>query len=1005
MNNKKVEHLSVLSNLEKYAFYEIPDFDDEQRLTYFVFDDLELALILKCPSPHSQIYCALQIGYFKAKKAFFQFTLKVVCQADVSFILSRYFQSKDLEQFTITKHEYYSQREEICRLFRYRLWSKDLLSQLHDHAQYITRRDITPNFIAHGLLTYLQDNKIVRPGYTTLQTVVSQALATERHRLKSCLQDLMTANQRKCLDQLLVNDTTLSELAVLKQDARNFSSKMMRFERKKHEVLKPLYEIAKIVLPRLGISKQNMAYYGSLAHHYTCYDLDRFDDEQRHLYLLCYVFKRYQQLNDNLMEAFEFHIKKLEDGVKEKVDKLLVDPQDDTNQQVGRLVLMYVDDTLSDSLAFGVIRKKAFKILSKDSIRAIGQKLSKKKKHKQDLQWTVRDKMSSHYRHHLRPLFKKIEFSTLLQNNPLLESIKWIKGIFSKNKNLSKRLLKQCPRAFISKRLSPYILTTGEKPAIKANRYEILVYKQILKQMTTGALYIDDSIHRRSFIHELASSKEKEELLKTLDIRWFKTPCEKQVDTLIKELDALWIAFNSQLKQGNLKHLKYNFEKKEIVWVRPRVTYKNDQEEKQAFYDKLPLCDIIDVLRFVNKRCGFLSSFTPLQPRYNKQKIDEDHLVAILISQAMNIGLYKMAQTSDIPYHILEGAYQQYLRLPTLKKSNDVISNAIERLSIFPHYALDPEILYGSVDGQKFEVETPTIKARYSRKYFGKGQGVVAYTLLSNHIPLQCELIGANEHESHFVFDIWYNNTSNIDPDVITGDMHSINKANFALMYWFDGELRPRFTNLKKELGHVFCGKDISYYQKFLVKPAGQINKSLIRDEKEIINQVIATLALKEMKQSTLVRKLCALPPQNSIRRAIFEFDKLIRSIYTLKCILDPTILLQVHRSQNRIESYHALRAAISRVGGRKALLGRTDLDVEISNQCGRLIATSIHYYNAAIHSHVLEKGPGSYKQRLKRLKKVSPTAKQHIHFGGHYTFYNDGVSIDLDKMLEEIDI
>jgi hypothetical protein len=32
-------------------------------------------------------------------------------------------------------------------------------------------------------------------------------------------------------------------------------------------------------------------------------------------------------------------------------------------------------------------------------------------------------------------------------------------------------------------------------------------------------------------------------------------------------------------------------------------------------------------------------------------------------------------------------------------------------------------VLYGSVDGQKFGVERPTVKARYSRKYFGRGKG------------------------------------------------------------------------------------------------------------------------------------------------------------------------------------------------------------------------------------------------------------------------------------------
>jgi Tn3 transposase DDE domain len=72
---------------------------------------------------------------------------------------------------------------------------------------------------------------------------------------------------------------------------------------------------------------------------------------------------------------------------------------------------------------------------------------------------------------------------------------------------------------------------------------------------------------------------------------------------------------------------------------------------------------------------------------------------------------------------------------------------------------------------------TPTLKARHSKKYFRRGKGVVAYTLLANHIALQTELIGAHEHESHFLFDICYNNTSNIMPTAITGNMHSINKA------------------------------------------------------------------------------------------------------------------------------------------------------------------------------------------------------------------------------------
>ena len=48
-------------------------------------------------------------------------------------------------------------------------------------------------------------------------------------------------------------------------------------------------------------------------------------------------------------------------------------------------------------------------------------------------------------------------------------------------------------------------------------------------------------------------------------------------------------------------------------------------------------------------------------------------------------------------------------------------------------------------------------------------------------------------------------------------------------------------------------------------------------------------------------------------RKAIFEFAKLVCSIYTLRYLGDPPQLQRnVHRSQNRIESYHQLRAFIA---------------------------------------------------------------------------------------------
>lgn len=85
------KRLSILSDLEEFAFYGFPDFDEEQRLTYFAFSPEEWKVILHGSSMEAQVYTCLQIGYFKAKHIFFRFLLHKIPQNDLHFILTHCF--------------------------------------------------------------------------------------------------------------------------------------------------------------------------------------------------------------------------------------------------------------------------------------------------------------------------------------------------------------------------------------------------------------------------------------------------------------------------------------------------------------------------------------------------------------------------------------------------------------------------------------------------------------------------------------------------------------------------------------------------------------------------------------------------------------------------------------------------------------------------------------------------------------------------------------------------
>jgi hypothetical protein len=213
------KNLTVLSETEWLALYGLPDFDDFQRAEYFALTDAELALVHRRQSLPEQVLCLLQTGYFKAKQAFFSFTLAEVPQEDIDFLVQRYFPDREFLPRPVRKAEYYLQRNDIAALFGYRLWSDAHASPLMAKAAQVALRDLAPAFILTELIAFLNHEKIVRPGYTTLQEIIRDALSAERTRLGALVETALDDQAKAALRQLLVREDTLSELSAIKQDA------------------------------------------------------------------------------------------------------------------------------------------------------------------------------------------------------------------------------------------------------------------------------------------------------------------------------------------------------------------------------------------------------------------------------------------------------------------------------------------------------------------------------------------------------------------------------------------------------------------------------------------------------------------------------------------------------------------------------------------------------------------------------------------------------------------
>ena len=95
-----------------------------------------------------------------------------------------------------------------------------------------------------------------------------------------------------------------------------------------------------------------------------------------------------------------------------------------------------------------------------------------------------------------------------------------------------------------------------------------------------------------------------------------------------------------------------------------------------------------------------------------------------------------MASASDRSIGVLRDINDKFIRPDTTEIVNTVVSDAIANLLVFKYWTINEESPFGSIDGQKHTCRINTFKARFSAKYFRKGKGVSAMTLVSNHVPL-----------------------------------------------------------------------------------------------------------------------------------------------------------------------------------------------------------------------------------------------------------------------------
>ena len=835
--------------------------------------------------------------------------------------------------------------------------------------------------------------------------MVGRVVASERKRVTQLLGQALTPTAREQLDALLEADEGMYRISALKHEPKDFSHKELRREVERRKRFQPLHEFAHAFLATADISSESGKYYASLVKFYTVYKLQRMSPLTARLYLLCFAYHRFRQINDNLIEAFIHWVGRYEKQAKLAAEAAMhkaIGEAAENLHAAGDVLGLFVDAAIPDDAPFAAVKEKAFSLLGPERFPPVSDYLRNATFDKTGCEWSFYTSLSPAFKRNLRQLFTDLVFAGRVDGAPLLEAATFLQNLLRQGKSPRQAALPAFPVSVIAKNVQRYLFAPGEgkEKRLDVDRYEFLVYRLLRNALEAGDVFVLDSNEFRRFEDELISDarwQDKDALLREIGSPILLAPIRETLAAFHEALEAKFNAVNRRIADGLNAHIKVRGPDGKRRWT---LAYPDPEDPADhPFYSQLPGIGIADLLWFVAAKTGFMGAFTHVLDRYVKHEPNPREILACVVAMGTNMGLWKMADVSGLGHPSLMSTARNYLRLETLHAANDAIGNAIAALPVFHQYDIQGE-MHSSSDGQRFETQIDTINARHASKYFGLKKGVSAYTLVANHVPINARVIGTHEHESHYVFDLLYNNTSDIKPERHSTDTHGTNQVNFWILHAFGYQFAPRYRDLHKKTDALVGPRHPSHYGDFLIKPSRQTYGELIEKEWPNIQRIMASLAQKDVTQATIVRKLASYARQNQTKKALWELETICRTLYILDFIDDVELRRSVQKALNRGEAYHRFRRAVAYVNGGKFRV-QTEAEQQIWNECSRLIANAVIYYNTALLSRVYEQKQAAGDQAaMATIRDMSPVAWRHVNLIGKFEFSTAEPKVDIDALV-----
>ena len=994
------KRIKILTETEISELFGPPTLNSNDQRFFFALNDAELAECKRIRERDHRCMFVVLLGYFKVKPILLSPGYHQIKQ-DLKYVCSEVIPGPGLRPFNLTQKTRVRIYQRIFKLTGHQRWLNKshrsaLITDLNEHARAWSQ----PRSLFDRAIEYLSAQNIAIPGYTVLQDLISDVVGVTSDQFARTLEKLLSADLAKMLSELVNGNKSLT-LRQLRQSAKNFTGTELEKELAVHRHIQPWMQEVDEVLSTLSLSLKNQQHFSERVDYYGA-KLKRQSIGNQRLYLLCYLQSRWLQALERIADGFVHHVRQIKQKAKAHAQEAVYQDWQKAAKNVSKaaeVLHLFIDDSIDQQQPFGTVKQKALRLLAEKELESVCLFLNEQKRSVEEATWQYYDQRDSLREGLLRQLFLCLHFEGSAGTQRLAGVLDHAQLDLSARRMISKANIDS---RLPAKKLLP--LLQDEDDNINPGRYEWYLYLQIPDRLN-GQLTLPNVVKYRALEADLVSRarwrRDKTKLLEQTQLPKLSAEPNKLIEQMNRDLEIRLHEVSEYLEQDDNRNIILRNPKGKRLWRLPTASKK--YLVNNPFFQQIPTTGVADVLRMVHRDTGFIDCFEHVLGAQSKSRVHEYDLLAILVGNATNQGIYGMAQISDRTYDQLSTIQANYLRLETLSAANDNINNATAKLPIFKHYNIQEDVIHASADGQKFEARRETFKTRYSSKYFGTQKGVSAMSLIANHAAINARVIGANEHESHYIFDLLMNNSSEIIPDVLSTDTHGVNHVNFALLDLFGYNFAPRYAQVGRVINDMFDVKE-GNDQRIELRLKKAINTKRIRQHWDTIQRIAVSLKERKTTQATLVRKLSGYKSNHPLLEALTEYNRLVKANYLLNYIDDASLRNYVQRALNRGEAYHQLRRAISNVNGDQ-FRGSSDEEIQLWNECARLVTNAIIYFNSSILSQLLTSFEHQNDdKRIQIVKQASPVAWYNINLKGTYNFELSEKLPDLEELMLSID-